>query len=54
MLMLEGHSGPVWSMAWSHEAGRIRVNSVAWSHDASQLALTSDDDTVKIWGFGDR
>ncbi|KAL2195138.1 hypothetical protein P885DRAFT_24441, partial [Corynascus similis CBS 632.67] len=35
LLTLEGHSG--------------EVNSVAWSHDASRLASVSDDQTVKIW-----
>ncbi|KAH8902623.1 WD40 repeat-like protein [Coniochaeta sp. PMI_546] len=32
---LEGHSGV--------------VNSVAWSHDGTQVASASDDETVKIW-----
>jgi WD40 repeat protein len=32
---LEGHSGP--------------VNSVAFSHDSTRLASASDDSTVKIW-----
>src|SRR4051794_28806134 len=32
---LEGHSGP--------------VSSVAFSHDSTRLASASDDSTVKIW-----
>ncbi|KAF2429981.1 hypothetical protein EJ08DRAFT_670710 [Tothia fuscella] len=50
---LEGHSGSVRSVAFSHDSARLAsarsVWSVAFSPDSARLASASGDNTVKIW-----
>ncbi|ORX98078.1 WD40-repeat-containing domain protein [Clohesyomyces aquaticus] len=52
---LEGHSGNVSSVAFSHDSAWVAsghggsINSVAFSHDSARVASASNDNTVKIW-----